>query len=259
MSDINALRRRILETAFHAREGHLPSSLSILEIVWTLYDKVLTAPPDYTISHQGKPSRTAITPSNWQECGADQFVLSKAHGSLALYAVLESKGFIAADDMDAFCQPGGLLGGHPGPNVPGMFGACGSLGHGLGMAVGMAYAKKLRKEAGRVYCLVGDGELQEGSCAEAARLSSGLPLTIIVDANGSHTFDPAPLWNWIVVHAADRLAEAEVRPDTGDVHTFIVQTTKGAGIPEMERDPAAWHRKIPSPQQYREMMEGLGE
>lgn len=257
MTDLNALRRRILETAFHANEGHIPSALSILEIVWTLYDKVL-----------------GVTPENWREPGANQFVLSKAHGCLALYAVLEAKGFITQDDMDRFCQPGGILGGHPGPDVPGVWAACGSLGHGLGMAVGMAYAKKLRKEAGRVHCLVGDGECQEGSCHEAWALARAvdevpqrLPLTVLIDGNGSHSgWNEAlplvysePYWG-SEEKGAMPLAETLLRyDDLYDAYVLHIHTTKGAGIPEMERDPAAWHRRVPTPQQYREMMEGLGE
>lgn len=245
MIELNPLRRRILQTAYHAGEGHIPSALSILEIVHTLHVSVMRA-----------ADGTLLDKANWRAPGADQFVLSKGHGCLALYAVLEACGFITADDMVAFCKPGGKLGGHPcADNVPGVWASTGSLGHGLPIAVGMAYAKTLRREKGLVFCLVGDGEMQEGSCWEALRLADDLyleNLRVIVDKNGTH--DTMTLgYHQSASDALDNLAG--IRDDSYRIS--LVDTVKGKGIARMEEDPDAWHRRRPTPQEYREMMEEL--
>lgn len=235
----NALRRRILETAYRAGEGHIASALSIVDIVWTLYNEVMT--------------------------DGDHFVLSKGHGCLALYAVLEAK---YALPIDGYCKPGSPLAGHPSRDAGGMIEfSTGSLGHGLPAAVGMAYAKKINDEPGRVFCLVGDGEMQEGSALEALRLVQLLDvsnLCLIVDANGSHG-KPTPLialLRGLQFHVRIRDGhEAGLSPALGNYSTYpvalIALTTKGKGVKAMERDPAAWHRRVPTADEYRQMMEEL--
>ena len=260
-SDLTPLRRRILETAYHAGEGHVPSALSILEIVQVLYTD--------TMSPNGERSGALLDKANWQEPDADCFVLSKGHGCLALYAVLEACAFIGGADMATFCKRGGGLGGHPDADkIPGVWASTGSLGHGLPIAVGMAYAKKIRGDKGRVFCLVGDGEMQEGSALEALRLVQALDvanLCLIVDCNGSHG-KSAPLFAILrgfefhvrIVAGHDRHV---LPPALSNYSTYPVavmaQTIKGYGIPAMAKDPAAWHRRTPTADEYRKMMEFL--
>ncbi len=152
MEIIKKLRNRILEVALRDEMGHIPSALSILDIVWTLYDKVMTKD--------------------------DQFILSKGHGVMALYAVLEEKGLLDWSHK---------LMGHPKRGGP-ILASTGSLGHGLPMAIGLAKAKKIKGEPGRVFCLIGDGECNEGTVWESAMLASHHRLdnlVVIVDQNRS--------------------------------------------------------------------------
>jgi len=132
-------------------EKHTPSATSTLDVIWVLYDRVLRVRPDRT----DDPDR-------------DRFVLSKGHGPMAYYAVLAAKGFIGVETLRSFGSYDSALGHHPDRNlVPGVEISSGSLGHGLGIAVGMALGLRARKSGARVFCLVGDAELDEGSNHEA--------------------------------------------------------------------------------------------
>ena len=157
---IKKLRNRILEVAYRDGMGHIPSALSILDIVWTLYDKVMTKD--------------------------DQFILSKGHGVMALYAVLEEKGLMKWDTK---------LMGHP-KRGGAILASTGSLGHGLPIAVGLALAKKIKGEQGIVYVLIGDGEMNEGTSWESGLLIQYLKLNnihvIVDDNNTSQTPVPNP-------------------------------------------------------------------
>ena len=132
-------------------EKHTPSATSTLDVIWVLYDRILRVHPDRT----DDPDR-------------DRFLLSKGHGPMAYYAVLAAKGFIGVETLRTFGRYDSPLGHHPDRNlVPGVEISSGSLGHGLGIAVGMALGLRARKSAARVFCLVGDAELDEGSNHEA--------------------------------------------------------------------------------------------
>ena len=132
-------------------EKHAPSATSTLDVIWVLYDRILRIKPDRT----DDPDR-------------DRFVLSKGHGPMAYYAVLAAKGFIDVETLRTFGRYDSPLGHHPDRNlVPGIEISSGSLGHGLGIAVGMALGLRARHSAARVFCLVGDAELDEGSNHEA--------------------------------------------------------------------------------------------
>ena len=132
-------------------EKHAPSATSTLDVIWVLYDRVLRIKPDRT----DDPDR-------------DRFVLSKGHGPMAYYAVLAAKRFIGVETLRTFGRYESPLGHHPDRNlVPGIEISSGSLGHGLGIAVGMALGLRARHSAARVFCLVGDAELDEGSNHEA--------------------------------------------------------------------------------------------
>jgi transketolase len=121
----------------------------------------------------------------------DRFVLSKGHAAGALYVTLWSKGLLSDEDLRTFHKDGTRLAGHPPAlGIEGVEFATGSLGHGLSLACGLAMAKRLRDEPGRIYCLVSDGELQEGSTWEAVTFGMYrlLPVTVLIDANGLQGF-----------------------------------------------------------------------
>jgi len=168
------LRRTMVEMMRAANRGHLASALSLVEILRVLYEDVLRYDP-------AKPQ--------WRE--RDRCILSKGHGALALYAVLQDRGFFPQKELWKFCQADGMLGGHPEVKVPGVEASTGSLGHGLPIGVGLALSARYDDSARRVFVIVGDGECNEGSVWEAAlcaakhRLSN---LTVIVDYNHQQSY-----------------------------------------------------------------------
>jgi len=155
-------------------EKHSASATSTLDVIWTLYDRVLDVDPD----HRADPDR-------------DRFLLSKGHGPMAYYAVLAAKGFIPSEWLEAFGSYNSPLGWHPDRSlIPGVEIASGSLGHGLPIAVGVASALRATGRTGRVFCLLGDAELDEGSNHEAIVMAARLRLdrmaAVVID-NGSAT------------------------------------------------------------------------
>jgi transketolase len=162
---------RLMNTAT-GDEKHGSSTLSTVDVLWVLYDRVLRYDP--------RNPRSEVR---------DRFVLSKGHGPLALYAILADKGFFPAAELGTFLRYDSLLGGHPDRNkVPGVEASTGSLGHGLPMAVGMALALRAKRSDRRVFALIGDGECNEGTIWEAAMVAAdkGLAnLTVIVVDNAS--------------------------------------------------------------------------
>jgi transketolase len=155
-------------------EKHAPSAHSTLDVLWVLYDKVLRIRPD-TVDDPGR----------------DRFLLSKGHGPAAYYAVLAAKGFFPADWLDRLGDWDSPLGHHPDRVlIPGVEVGTGSLGHGLGLAVGTAHGLRAQGYGdSRTFVLVGDAELDEGSNHEAIAYAAaiGLPLTAIVIDNQSAT------------------------------------------------------------------------
>lgn len=240
------LKRDIVTVAFTSKEGHIPSALSILDIIWILYDKVLRL--------------------------GDKFVLSKGHGCLALYAVLVEKGLLSKSDFDTFCAFDSPLGGHPDRNkVNGIEASTGSLGHGLPMAVGMAMALRIKNRSARVFCLIGDGECNEGSIWESALITSHhnlTNLTCIIDYNRStdralKLDDLATKFNafgWGVVqidgHDHELLEHFLSYPTPGKPTVIIAKTIKGNGIKRMENNPE-WHHKSPTKEQFEEILKEL--
>jgi transketolase len=198
-------------------EKHDASSYSTLEAIDVLYDVM------------------RFDPANPAWEGRDRFILSKGHGPLAFYAVLVKHGFFAAEEMDRFQAWDGILGGHPDRNrVPGVEASTGSLGHGLPLAVGVAYALRARGlDEQRVFVLTGDAELNEGSNWEAilhagsARLSN---LTLIVVDNRSSTVEMGDIaaklaafgWDAVTVGGRDRDALRAAYERRADGPTAIV-------------------------------------
>ena len=168
------LRRQIVRVLERGGRGHLGTSLSLVEILRVLFDSVLR----YDAKNPAWPAR-------------DRFILSKGHGCITLYVLLQEKGYFAEDELWKFCRFDGILGGHPDPKVPGIEVSTGSLGHGLPIGVGMALAAKRRKADHRVFVVLGDGECDEGSVWEAAMSASKHQLdnlVAIIDYNKQQSY-----------------------------------------------------------------------
>jgi transketolase len=250
---LTLLRRQIVSTSAAAREGHVPSGLSILDIVWVAESDVIG----------GQRSRGLPE---------DRFVLSKGHGCLALYVTLAELGVIPAEWLNRFGEIDGALGGHPdATKVPGVEASTGSLGHGLPIGVGMAIADRIRGLENRVMVLIGDGEANEGSIWESALFASHhqlSKLTCIIDHN--HSTDRAlrvddlaekfRAFGWAVVeingHDHAQIRDALTR-DVGDRPVAVIaQTIKGRGVPEMENNPA-WHHAFPKDEDLARLLESI--
>jgi transketolase len=252
-SRLNQLKRQIITATTVTKEGHIPSAFSILELVWTLYDRVLR-----------------FDPQNPKCDGRDRFILSKGHGSLALYTVLAEKGFFPVSELNQYCTFHSNLGGHPDHNkVPGVEASTGSLGHGLPFGVGVAMALRIRQVDRRVFVLVGDAECNEGSIWEAVLLAAhhGLSnLTCIVDYN--HSTDRAlgmgniaakfSAFGWVATtidgHDVVAIENALRAPDPQRPTVIVAETIKGRGVKEMENNPA-WHHRSPSKQELEDMFQ----
>jgi transketolase len=193
----------------------------------------------------------------------DSFVLSKGHAAPALYSVLAQLGRIPADELDSYTRPGSRLFGHPPYDLPGVEFATGSLGHGLGLSVGLAMAEQLRGGDRHVYTVLGDGELQEGSVWEAALLAGHrkLPgLVAVVDRNGLQitgrteelvTLEPLDAkfaafgWQVRVVDGHDLPAlRAALRPSPAGPVAVIAKTVKGKGVPFLEQKVSSHYAKL---------------
>jgi len=158
----------------HQTGSHFGGAMSIVDILTVLYFKVMNIPsPD-------DPDR-------------DRFILSKGHSTSAWYTILAKKGFFPEEDLDTYLNDGGQLYGHPvRGGVPGIEASTGSLGHGINIGIGMALAARNDKKSYKVYVLMGDGEIQEGSVWEGAMLAARLKLDnliAIIDANNLQGFD----------------------------------------------------------------------
>jgi len=198
-------------------EKHDASSYSTLEAIDVLYE----------VMH--------FDPANPQWEGRDRFILSKGHGPLAFYAVLVQHGFFSAEELERFLRWDGILGGHPDRNrVPGVEASTGSLGHGLPMAVGVAYALRARgADEQRVFVLTGDAELNEGSNWEAILHAGSVGLsnlTLIVVDNRSSTVELGDIaaklsafaWDAVSVDGRDREALRAAYERRADMPTAIV-------------------------------------
>ena len=242
------LRRLVVRALGGGERGHVGSSMSLVEIMRVLYDDVL---------------RYRANEPKWP--GRDRMILSKGHGCIALYVLLADKGFIPLETLDTFCRRDSILGGHPeASKVPGVEASTGALGHGLSVGVGMALAARAQKRDSRVFVVMGDGEINEGSVWEAAMCAGkhGLSnLVAMVDYNKIQSAGPTreiqdlePLldkwraFNFAAIdvdgHDVEALRAALRRvPLSADRPTAIIcHTVKGKGISFAENDPN-WHHK----------------
>lgn len=255
-----SLRKKIVKTITNGREGHIPSSFSIVDIINTIYANHLCF---------------NVNDPNWED--RDYFILSKGHGGMALYVVLKKFGFITQNDLEEYGKFGGKLGGHPDrTKIPGIEASTGSLGHGLPFAVGIALGAKIRRKKNLVYVVVGDGECHEGTIWESALVAQNLELNnlcVIVDFNGSAAqILPHPniveqwrSFGWRVFecdgHDENQLNENFNKFKNEDMKkptAIIANTVKGKGVSFLETH-GPWHHKIPNAQEYKAIMEELSK
>ncbi|NLT73597.1 MAG: transketolase [Chloroflexi bacterium] len=243
-------REAILRIISQAGAGHTGGDLSAIDILNVLYNRILNVSP-----------QTASDPDR------DRFVQSKGHCVEALYAVLADRGFFPSAELDTVCRYGSRLIGHPTRAVPGIEHNTGALGHGLAVAVGMALAGRLDGRSYRVFTLLGDGELDEGSNWEASMAAAhyGLDnLIVIVDRNGLQITGPTEQVNALEPladkfrsfgyalrqvdgHDIPALVEALASApfERGKPSLLLAHTVKGKGISFAENQ-AGWHHRVPS-------------
>ncbi len=256
------LRKKVVEMIIEGKGGHIGGDMSVMDILVALYFKEMN-----------------ISPENQNDENRDRFVLSKGHSVESYYAVLAQKGFFPMDEViSQFSKFGTPYIGHPNNKLPGIEMNSGSLGHGLPVCVGMALAGKMNQSSYRVYTVMGDGELAEGSVWEGAMAASHYKLDnlcAVVDRNrlqisGStedvmhhdsqeerwYSFG----WNVLTVNGNDigQLCDAFelARAYKGKPTVIIANTIKGCGSPVMENQ-AAWHHKVPTAEEARQIMQDL--
>ena len=254
------LRQRTLQIICDAGAGHTGGGLSCLDILNVLYHRILD-----------------VSPATFASPQRDRYVQSKGHCVEALYAVLAEAGFFPEADLKTVCHYQSHYVGHPTRHIPGVEMNTGALGHGLPICVGMALAAKMDGAAYRVFTLLGDGELAEGSNWEAGLAAAHYNLdnlTAIIDHNtlqiSGHTYDVmsnAPLdekwraFGWAVKvvdgHDYAALTEALSQPAVpGKPTCVIANTTKGKGVSFME-NVAKWHHGVPSEAELKQALAEL--
>ncbi|MFC2175177.1 transketolase [archaeon] len=254
-----AIRRHVCEATTTAGSGHPGGSLSAADVLATLYF--------HTLRHKPKEP-------NWPE--RDRFVLSKGHAAPALYAALAEAGYFPLSDLKGLRKIGHHLQGHPSMKTPGVEACTGSLGQGLSISVGMALAARLDKRDNHIYCLVGDGECQEGQVWEAAMAASNYHLdnlTVVIDRNGLQidgftedvmAIEPfAAKWRafgWHVIkingHNIPEIMAALAHREEGKPVAIIANTIKGSGVSFME-NVAGFHGTPADQQQLEQALEEL--
>ena len=256
------IRKDIIEQVYSANSGHPGGSLSIADIMAVLYFDELNI-------DEKNPK--------WEE--RDRLILSKGHCSPALYGALAERGYFEKKDLKGFRNLNSKLQGHPNMNdVPGVDMSTGSLGQGLSVANGIAISGKMDKKDYRVYCILGDGEIEEGQVWEAAMAANKYSLDnlcVIVDNNNlqidgtiEEVMSSYPIdkkfesfgFNVITINGHDiqeiKNAFLTARNTKGKPTCIIAKTIKGKGVSFMENQ-VGWHGKAPSQEQYDEAMREL--
>ena len=257
------VRQDIIRETFSAGSGHPGGSLSAADLMTALYF-----------------SEMNVDPKDSKKEGRDRFVLSKGHAAPALYACLAERGYFPKEDLVSLRKLGSRLQGHPSMILlPGVEMSTGSLGQGISAAVGMALAGKLDGDTGRVYALLGDGELQEGMVWEAAMAAGHYKLDnlcAIVDHNGlqidgrnEDVMNVMPIaekfavfgWNVLEIdgHDFEQILDAfdMARKCKGMPTAIVAETVKGKGVSFMEGQ-VGWHGKAPNEEQAKQAMAELG-
>ncbi len=251
------MRADIVEMLAAAGSGHPGGSLSACDIIAVLYfDKM------------------NIDPKNVEDPDRDRFVLAKGHAAPALYAALAEKGFFAREDLKTLRKSYSHLQGHPNMNTtPGVEMSTGSLGQGLSVANGMALAGRLDNRDYYVYCLMGDGEIEEGQVWEAAMSASHYGLDHVIafvdhnhlqiDGNNDQVMTVNPIdekfrafgWNVLTIdgHDLDAISDAidAAKATKGKPTVIIAETVKGKGVSFMENQ-VGWHGVAPTAEQAKQ-------
>jgi transketolase len=248
-------RRRILDISQQVSALHAAAAFSATEMVDCVYAGLMSK-------------------------DRDTFVMSKGHGAMIQYVILEAMGVLRPEDLRDYCTVGGRLGCHPDYGTPGIAASTGSLGHGLALVTGMAYADAAVHKAARDYYVVlSDGELQEGSTWEAMMMTANLGLSNVVallDHNGFQSFgrtsethpafypirEKVEAFGWETAevngHDAGAIYAAIRGRKSGRPFMLIGNTVKGRGVAFMENEPI-WHYRSPNPDEYRQAIDGLRE
>ncbi len=257
------LRKSVVDMIMEGKGGHIGGDMSVMDILAVLYYRQMN-----------------ISPEQMKDENRDRFVLSKGHSVEALYAVLAAKGFFPMEEViKNFSKFGSRFIGHPNNKLPGIEMNSGSLGHGLPVCVGMALAGKMDGRTYRVYTVMGDGELAEGSVWEGAMAASQFKLDnlcAVVDRNRLQISgnteevmrhddldDRFKSFGWHVIDVADgndveKLNDAFEQAKTvkGRPSVLIANTVKGCGSPIME-NKADWHHRVPTGEEYETIMADL--
>ena len=259
---LKKLRKRMFVTAYKNGITHLASAYSSLEILYVLYMKGLISSGDAALGSRNR----------------DRFILSKGHAAIALYAVLEEAGLLKTRELDTFLKSGTRLGGEPcRRDLDLIETSTGSLGHGLTVATGLAIAQKVDDLNARTFCLIGDGESEEGTVWEAAMSAVSFKLnnlTVILDHNHLQknyevsNFLGKTKWNekwdafgWNVKevdgHDIQAIYKALAEPANTERPTIIIANTiKGKGVSIMENN-FKWHFRMPNRKELKGFMEEL--
>lgn len=246
-----ALRKLALRCMKGGRRGHIGSTFSLIEIMRTIYD---VAAPE------------------------DKILLSKGHGCISQYVCLVEKEIIAAEELDKFCQKDAMLGGHPAPHIPSIIAHTGSLGHGAPIGVGLALAAKIKKQNHRVFVIMGDGEINEGSVWEAAMTAHKHNLdnlTFVIDYNkiqsSGFVKDIQPLeplvdkWKAFGFmtyecdgHDVERLT-VELSQRYQHPNCIIAHTIKSKGVSFAENNPSYHYKSGLTDENFEEFEKALDE
>mgnify|MGYP005768024093 FL=1 len=258
------VRKDIIEEVYSAKSGHPGGALSCADILTVLYFNQMNI-------DEKKP----------EDPNRDRLILSKGHASPALYAVLAEKGYFPKEELKNFRKIGSKLQEHPDmKNIPGVDMTTGSLGQGLSAGVGMALASKMDKAGCKIYCILGDGEIEEGQVWEALTAASKNKLDnlcVILDNNNlqidgeiekvggmSNITEKLLSFGFNVVningHNIDEIIDAitTAKQTKGKPTAIIAKTVKGKGISFMENN-ASWHGKAPNEEEYNLAIEELNK
>ena len=259
-----SLRQDVLKLINRGRTGHIGGDYSMMEILVTLYFKEMN-----------------VFPEDPENEARDYFILSKGHSVESYYAVLCRKGFLDFEDvLSRYAQFKSPYIGHPNNKLPGIEMNSGSLGHGLPVAVGIAKGLKMDGRKNRVYVVMGDGELGEGSVYEGAMAASQYELDnllAVIDRNGlqisgtteevmhqDHLRERFEAFGWTVFeadgHDIDALYAAmeQAKSVKGKPTLIIADTVKSKGIPFAE-NVASWHHHLPTEEEYEKILQALKE
>lgn len=251
------LRKMVLDMIYNAKAGHIGGDFSLLDILVVLYLKQMNINPNYL-----------------EDPNRDYFILSKGHSVESYYAILAEKGFLDKGEVVRdYCKFGSEYIGHPNNKLPGIEMNTGSLGHGLSVCTGIALASKMDQRTNRVYVVMGDGELAEGSVWEGFMAAGHYKLDnlcAVIDRNHlqisgttekvmSHDGleDRIKSFNWNVIQVdGNDLQELDFAFNKagsikGSPTCIIANTTKGFGGGDLIENKAEWHHKVPTEEEYR--------